>query len=520
MAQFTESGMPDLVIAPNGMTVPRTSLGPADTVAPAQGAAPALPSAVAPVSAAPLTAASVLAKRDAVLPPVLELAGRTDTTSVQKGIAPSVLNPILDANTARGDEQASAVTQAGDERAARKEQMAMSDSTNAYGRQQVAAGDMAMHQQNAQIAHQNELALALQKDPTIEPNRFVKNMSTGTSVSTVILAALNGAFKGMVGQQGNDVMDILHSRITQDLDAQKEQIQSGRVRRGNLISYFQNQGMKEDAAYKAAEATSWAMVDRMAASERERIGAGEDRTAANLLAEQLKTQTAQKNDELKLTLGQDRVATQHTSTMQQKAPTSANAGAEAFTKLMAARKAYEENGANAEEMKRFDSVNGVDIHGESETARGKREAVDSARLAGEKRSEQQSMASAAEAGIKGFATDAGLAIDPQTGAFKANGADGHTLNARQRERATLNPVARRPIQDAAEAAIEGFGRNQSGGVISDDEAVRFKAMISDATTDAQLADKLNAIMRIVRPRLAAQDRNASTPQAAPYPVVK
>lgn len=513
MAQFTESGMPDLVIAPNGMTVPRTSLGPADTVAPAQSAAPALPSVAAPVSAAPLTAASVLAKRDAVLPPTLELAGSSNTTSTQKGIAPGVLNPILDANTARGNEQAAAVAQAGDERATRKEQMAMSDSTSAYGRQQSALADEATHQQNAQIAHQNELTLSLQKDPTIEPNRFVKNMSTGTSVSTVILAALNGAFKGMVGQQGNDVMDILHQRITQDLDSQKEQIQSGRVRRGNLISYFQNQGMKEDAAYKAAEATSWAMVDRMAASERERIGAGEDRTAANLLAEQLKTQTAQKNDELKLTLGQDRVSTQHTSTMQQKAPTSANAGAEAFTKLMAARKAYEENGANAEEMKRFDSVNGVDIHGESETARGKRES-------GEKRDAQQSMASAAEAGIKGFATDAGLAIDPQSGAFKANSADGHTLNARQRERATLNPVARRPIQDAAEAAIEGFGRNQSGGVISDDEAVRFKQMISDATTDAQLADKLNAIMRIVRPRLAAADRNSSTPQAAPYPVVK
>lgn len=518
MAEFLDSGVPGIVVAKNGLNVDRDSLGPGDTVIPMGGATPSV-AAQAPIAtpAAPATpmspaAAAVIAKRDAVLPPsnVLELAGSQTTTSTQKGIAPGVLNPILEANTARAGEQAAAVTQAGEERAGRREAIADRESYLAQGRQAVAAQQQEDAQRRAAMAHQNELALSLQKDPSVDPGQFVRNMSTGTSIGTVILAALNGAFKGMVGQQGNDVMDILSRRIQQDIDSQKEQIASGRVRRGNLIAYFQNQGLREDAAEKAAEATSWAMADRMAAAEREKIGAGEDRTAANLLAEQLKSQTEQKNDELKLTLGQDRTTTQNTRTMQQRTSGTPGAAAESFTKLLNAREAYEKSGATPEELARFDAATGMpSISGQSELSR-KREDEQN------KRSEDQTKAAGAVAGMQAFAEGAGLVIDPKTGEYRANPSDKHTFNARQRERAgSILPGGSVKLEALADAAIEGFGRVESGGAIQKDEAERFKAMIASATTDKQLAERLNAIMTIVTPRLAHQDKPKMG--SIPYP---
>ncbi len=519
MAQFLDSGTPGFVYAPDGMLIDRSALAPTDTVVGGSHAATPSPAATplppAGATATPLTAASLIAKRDAVLgKPTLELAGTSSTTSTQKGISSAVLDPMIAGNAARGEEQASAVKRAGEESAQRKEQAAMADSTQAFGRQQQAEAARQQAEQRAAIARQNELATSLQKDPEIDPDRYVKNMSTGTQIGTVVLAALNGAFKGMVGQSGNDVIGILGKRIDEDIAAQREQIQSGRIRRGNLVSYFQNQGLREDAAAKAAEATSWAMLDRMVAAERERIGAGQDRTQADLLAEQLKGRVAEKNDELRL-MGEDRVATQNTRTMQQKQATGAG-GAETFGKFLAARKAYEEAGASPKQLAAFDAHSGIPKDfsptGESETARGKRES-------GEKRTEDQAKGAAALAGLTGYAQDAGLVLDPQSGNYRANPSDENMLNARQKERlGRVVPGSSRKISSAEDAAVESFGRLQSGGVISPDEADRFKDMIGSAVTDAQLAEQVNVIMRIVRPRLAAADRGGGG--GIPYPEAK
>lgn len=338
MATFTQDPTnPGLVLSADGRIVPKDMLDPTDTVISGTSAAPpatpAVASSVVPPPAAiggGATAADVLAKRDRVLGPLdaarsggsmIPVGSSTTTsTSTQNAVAPGVLNPVLERNTARGESQASAVERAGEERAQRQEQQAMATTTDAFGRQQVAEADRAAAEQRAQIARQNELALSLQKDPALEPDRFVKNMSTGQSILTTILAAINGAFKGMVGQQGNDVLDILQRRVSQDLDAQKEQIASGRVRRGNLIAYFQNAGLREEAAERAAEATSWAMLDRIAQAEKDRIGAGEHRTEAAVLAESIRSQAEGKNDELRLSLGTPRSSTTTQTTTQRANP--------------------------------------------------------------------------------------------------------------------------------------------------------------------------------------------------------
>ncbi len=323
MATFTEDPTnPGIVLAPGGLGVPRAALAPDDIVVPAQAPAPA-PGGMARSPAVE----AVLAKRDQVMggldasrtaaPPAGALPIMQQTTTTTPGIAPSVLNPVLERGTASAERQAGAALRAGEERAQRQEQAAMATTANAYGHQQVAEADRARHAQNAEIARQSELAFAAQKDPEVDPDRFVRNMSTGQSIVTVVLAALNGGFNAAMGKQGNDVMDILSKRIEQDINAQKEQIQSGRIRRGNLISHFQSLGMREQDAAKAAEAMAWAQLDRMTAAEVQRIGAGEHRTEAAALAEGIRAQREQKNDELLLSLGTGRSST---STVRQALP--------------------------------------------------------------------------------------------------------------------------------------------------------------------------------------------------------
>ena len=522
MANFiADPSSPDFVYAPNGLLVERSALGPGDTVVPSPGAAPAPVAAPAPAapaglgvtgvgavgapleSVAPMpaaqatavargtsarTAAELAAKRDAVLGPAM---ATTTSTTTQSAVPGSVLNPVMARGTARAESQAGAIEQAGEARAGRQEESAMADTAAAFGRQQMAEQQRQEAMQRAEIARQNELALSLQKDPSIDPDRFIRSMSTGQSIGTVLLGALNGAFKGLVGQQGNDVLDILQRRVAQDIDSQKEQIASGRVRRGNLIQYFRDQGLREAAAEKAAEATSWAMLDRMLQAEQKRIGAGEHRTEAGVLAEAVRAQAEQRNDELKLSLG-----TPRSTTTVQTAPMTGGGGpsaAEVFSKLTAAREAYEKAGATPDQLKAFDGAMGYPTPGgESETARAKREAAG-------KQTEDEGKATAAIAALDNYGAATGLARDPNTGKW--------TTNGKILKDGTFGDAFRgSPVEAAQTAAIESFGRLQSGGVISPDEAKRFGEMIGSAVRADTLVNQMNAIESIIRPRMKAEGR--------------
>lgn len=519
MADWTQDPTnPALVISPDGRVAPRDALGPMDrvVVSPPAVVAPALPAA-APTGPtipgspqSPLNAAGVLSKLDSVTGPLNQrnqLPVAQTSTTTQSAVPQSILAPIMARGTERAGAQAEAVMTRGENAAQRGEQQAMNQATSAYGGYQQAEADRQQAAQRAEIARQSQLAAMAQKDESIDPDRYVRSMSTGQSIGTVILAALNGAFRGMSGQGGEGVVDILQRRVDQDIQAQKEQIASGRIRKGNLISYFANQGMNEDAAEKAAKAMSWAQLERLTQAENARIGAGAPRDEAAVMAEAIKAQREQANDELQLTLGTPRSST---TTVRQAPGPGPNQG-DAFSKLLSARKAYEESGATPEQLATFDSANGMGgmaPGGESETARGKREA-------GEKRSEDQGKAAGALAGLEGFAEAAGLVRDPESGTFRQNPGDSSVgPNARQREGVVKaiplwGRLGSNKIAAAETAATESFGRLQSGGVISPSEEVRFRDMIGGATTDEQLANAMNSIMTIIKPRLAAPDRKTS-----------
>jgi hypothetical protein len=77
----------------------------------------------------------------------------------------------------------------------------------------------------------------------------------------------------------------------------------------------------------------------------------------------------------------------------------------------------------------------------------------------------------------------------------------------------INPFSDNSIKADAEAAVESYGRLQSGGVIGDDEREAFREQLGlNTLTRAQLAAKLNAAQNALTPRVRSTD--AANNQAA------
>ncbi len=502
---------------PTGREVPRELLPPTERVLP-----PAAPAA-APVSAvsapggpaAPNTAQSVLAKLDE--PSIAAARGQgqlpiaQQSTTTQSAVPMSTLKPVMDRGMARAETAASAVTAAGEQKAQIGEKQADAVTYAAQGQQAVSIEEAETARQRADIARQNQIAIAAQEDPTIDPDRFIRGMSTGQSIGTVILAAIEGAFRGMSGQAGQSgVLNILERRIDQDLMSQKEQIASGRIRRGNMISYFQQQGMTEDAAEKAAKAMAYAQAEKLTQAEIARIGAGGARAEAAAMAEQIKSAREQANDELLLTLG-----TPRSSTTTVRAQPAAAGNSDGFAGMLRAREAYEKSGATPEQLAVFDKANGLGAMapgGESETGRSRREKNES-------RTDMEKMAGGAIKLLDDLGAQLGLAADPGGKGFRKDPSSKDIISKRAGEEIATGfsmGFSDNPIEATENALVESFGRLQSGGVISPSEEVRFGAMIREAKTDEQRAIALNAIRPIIEAKLNVRDRSQGSAEAAGF----
>lgn len=505
--------------APNGQQVPIELIPPTDRIVPpaapaAPMAAPVAPGGDMPVST-PATQA-VLAKLDQ--PAIAAARGQAKkyteqvSTTTQSAVPMSALKPVMDRGMQRAETQANAVVQAGEQRARIGEQQAMTAATAAYGQQQTSQAEAEQARQRAEIARLNQVAISAQEDPAIDPDRFVRSMSTGQSIGTVILAGIEGAFRGMTGQAGQSgVLNILERRIDQDIAAQKEQIASGRIRRGNMISYFREQGMTEEAAEKAAKAMAYAQAEKLTQAEIARIGAGGARAEAAAMAEQIKAAREQANDELMLTLGTPRSSTTSVKT---EVTGTAGAGTEMFAKMLVARKAYEDSGATPEQLAVFDKANGLGAMapgGESETARSRREKD-------EQRTDTEKTAGGALKLLDELGSQLGLAKDPEGKGFREAPGGGAVSKRAGEELATgfSFGFADNPIESTENALVESFGRMQSGGVISPSEEQRFGSMIRDAKTDAQRATALNSIRVIIEAKANVRDRKPSGAEAAGF----
>jgi hypothetical protein len=125
--------------------------------------------------------------------------------------------------------------------------------------------------------------------------------------------------------------------------------------------------------------------------------------------------------------------------------------------------------------------------------------------------ESEGKAEAASDAVKHFAEQAGLVRDTKTNKWVPG--EG-VLPPAVGEGVKGFFGGATPVHDALEAAVEAYGRYQSGGVIGPDERKNFRKLLgADTTTRAQLAEKLNAAENTIqarRPRVKRED-----PRAAP-----
>lgn len=259
----------------------------------------------------------------------------TTQTTRQQGLAPGSvaagMAPVATAENAYADEALGAATEQHDQRS----DLLAQRKTDVLAEQQRAKAEAEDAKQRAEIARLNEGAIAAQQDPTLDPHRLVSSMSTGTKLLTVLLSALGGAGAAVSGQR-NAALDSLGKAIDDDIGAQKEQIASGRIRRGNLVNYFREQGMSNEAAAAAAKGVLVSNAEKLVDIEAQNLGNDVALSNAKLLKPQLAAAREKANAELKLQLeGQRGSSTTTTS-----APAQAGAGlttSDALKELLARR---------------------------------------------------------------------------------------------------------------------------------------------------------------------------------------
>lgn len=110
-------------------------------------------------------------------------------------------------------------------------------------------------------------------DKSLDPDRYMREMSTGKYIGMIILAALNGGFGAINHQTSNGVIDALDHHIDTDIARQREEIASRRVSINNDMATYQRKGFSDAEAEKLARDR---LINNLAAfkdAEAKRVGA-------------------------------------------------------------------------------------------------------------------------------------------------------------------------------------------------------------------------------------------------------
>lgn len=157
-------------------------------------------------------------------------------------------------------------------------------------------------------------------DEKLDPDQYMKRMSTGKKLGMVILAALNGGFGSLIGQKSNGVLDGVDAAIDHNIDKQKQEIAAGRTRIGNDIAEFMRKGHDAETAEQLARDRANSAVDQMFGLDAKRMGIqGQQLEQAQMLVKQRGEQRAvQRAQIMKETEDRTTSQWQKTRTMQQK----------------------------------------------------------------------------------------------------------------------------------------------------------------------------------------------------------
>lgn len=230
----------------------------------------------------------------------LPIAQQTTSSSVQKGRDAGKVEAEIGALHEADQGVDAALRQNAENADARTEKVAEGEQALALSEQ---TRNFVAAQQERQRKERIEAEIQRlngEKDPDVKPTRLIDNMSTGKEVAMVLLAGLAGAFGNMHGEGRNTFLDAIGQRLDQDVQNQRDQIASGRLRRNNMIAYLQSQGADARQAQLAYESRFYGAAADWACAEIKRQGLqGAQLEQANLQVAQLDQQRAARDAALR-----------------------------------------------------------------------------------------------------------------------------------------------------------------------------------------------------------------------------
>lgn len=173
-------------------------------------------------------------------------------------------------------------------------------STDAYRKAQeeratkAAAERKAAEQQLATVTREMKA-----NDRDIDPDRVIKNMSTGKRIGMIVLAMLNGAFGAINDQKSNGVIDTLNLEIDRDIDRQKLEVANRKASLGNDYKRYLDMGLDAKTAEALARDKAEQALFQYKDLEAKRAGAqGENARAAELAIAPIRTAWAQRRGDV------------------------------------------------------------------------------------------------------------------------------------------------------------------------------------------------------------------------------
>lgn len=304
---FIETSDPTIVQdQATGRELPRSAVDPADIIPAAAPVAPLPAPAAAPAPVQPTAAAldrtgdpavdDLLVRHDAFKPPRgMQVSG----VSVADGVSDATLNPMLQRTSKGYTDLSDTVLANAKAKNERDAELNTELTKQTASRQADALQEQAKQEARRVEARKQELVLRDQQDPSIDPDQFMRE----NGLAMVIIGALSGALGAISndGGKGSDqVLGVITRRIDQNISAQKSQVESGRIRRGNLIDYYQKEGLDAHQAEEAARAVYLGQADRYIQLQKERNESSDALGNADTLSKQILQQRDQALDNLKL----------------------------------------------------------------------------------------------------------------------------------------------------------------------------------------------------------------------------
>lgn len=323
----------------------------------------------------------------------------------------------------------------------------------------------------------------------------------------VAIAQFMGAYAGIISGSPNFANAIIDKKIERDIDDQIQAFRQGKMKRDGQLARMAERGMSVEQMKSGLRLQQEKVVQKelQAAALREGTREAKQAAEAMLLGRQEKF-VAEENRFRTEALGEETVS-----------GTIARGGGGALSPLEFDKRVAELLTVRNEIRRQ--AAGGAPAERAEEMAYRREKDAQERQAATSKTTEDQAKAEAAWATIEAYGDAAGVKKDPRTGARVADQSllSRDTLIAPGQREALADFTGQgKPIEAARRAAIEGIGRLQSGGVISDVEAENFTRLLGDASaTRAQIATNLNALRVLVQSRRSAAKQQESP--AAPYP---